>query len=63
VARDVPRRVDGGISFTALNATGAHACGLAGDGELWCWGSNVEGQLGDGGRRDLVRPTRLLTDR
>jgi alpha-tubulin suppressor-like RCC1 family protein len=53
-------RVAGGITFSAVNATGAHTCGMATDGELWCWGFNVEGQLGDGTRNHLARPTRVV---
>jgi alpha-tubulin suppressor-like RCC1 family protein len=58
-SRDVPTRVGGGVTFSALNATGAHTCGMNGDGEMWCWGFNVEGQLGDGTRNHLARPTRV----
>jgi len=40
--------VDATASFTAVAAGGAHSCALAKDGAAWCWGSNAEGQLGDG---------------
>ena len=44
----VPFPVDGGLSFTQLTAGEAHTCGLTSDGSAWCWGSNSDGQLGDG---------------
>ncbi len=42
--------VDG---FTAISAgrgagLGGHACAIAASGELWCWGNDQYGQLGDG---------------
>jgi len=41
-------------------ATGdAHACALAGA-EIYCWGSNAEGQLGTGRKLDEISPARVL---
>jgi alpha-tubulin suppressor-like RCC1 family protein len=36
-----------------------HTCGVRADGDVWCWGSNAEGQLGDGTLVDRVRPVRV----
>lgn len=33
---------------TAIVAGNAHACAVDGTGQLWCWGSDSAGQLGDG---------------
>lgn len=35
---------------------GAHACALLEDGSVWCWGSNVSGQLGTGGNAGSIPP-------
>jgi alpha-tubulin suppressor-like RCC1 family protein len=43
-----PTPVTGGIHFSAIHAGLAHTCGLATDGHAWCWGTNANGQLGNG---------------
>lgn len=44
----------GTAAVTAICAGSAHACARRDDGTVWCWGSNMEGQVGDGG---LVFPS------
>ena len=43
-----PVAVNGRLSFTALDAGEQHTCGVAKDHKTYCWGSNVDGQLGTG---------------
>lgn len=43
-----PQEIVGAPSFVQISAGGAHACGLTADGVAYCWGSNSNGQLGDG---------------
>src|SRR5881397_184854 len=45
-----PTRLPGEIQFRAVGLGLSHACGLAGDSRVYCWGSNEFGELG-------VRPT------
>jgi len=49
-------RVVGGHSFVSLRAFGSHDCGLTSAGETFCWGYNLDGQLGDGTRTHRSRP-------
>ncbi|MBX3246420.1 MAG: hypothetical protein KF901_04485 [Myxococcales bacterium] len=46
--RSLPRQVPGLANITQIAVGYAHACALRNDGELWCWGRNDEGQVGDG---------------
>jgi alpha-tubulin suppressor-like RCC1 family protein len=50
-ANSTPLEVVGG-PFTFASATQGHACALATNGLIWCWGSNTTGQLGRGGGTD-----------
>jgi alpha-tubulin suppressor-like RCC1 family protein len=45
-----PRRVQGLPALAAVAAGGGHTCAIDSsvDRELWCWGLNDDGQLGDG---------------
>lgn len=38
---------------------GLLTCGIQVDGSLWCWGSNAQGQLGDGTTDDRHLPTQI----
>jgi len=44
-----PVSVSGGITnFIQISAYSGSTCGLTDNGTIWCWGSNADGQLGDG---------------
>ena len=55
----VPGQIFGtqGLRFKLLSTTFAHACGQTTTGEVYCWGSNKYGQLGNGSNDESVRPT------
>jgi len=44
----LPTQVSGLNGVTAIAAGGTHTCALRFDGSIRCWGSNANGQLGDG---------------
>jgi alpha-tubulin suppressor-like RCC1 family protein len=46
--RDVPTKVGGLPTITAIAAGNAFGLALATNGELWAWGYNFSGELGDG---------------
>jgi alpha-tubulin suppressor-like RCC1 family protein len=48
VEDDVPTRVGSASTWTAVSAGGLHTCALGSDFDLWCWGDNIDGQLGIG---------------
>ncbi len=43
-----PVPVAGGLVFISLTTGWFHTCGLSRSGTAYCWGDNVEGQLGNG---------------
>ncbi len=45
--------------WDTVSAGTSHACAINMDGELYCWGRNDEGQLGDDTGIDQQRPTRV----
>jgi len=44
----VPVAVSGLTGAVSVVTGGYHTCALLGDGTMWCWGRNADGQLGDG---------------
>jgi hypothetical protein len=44
----VPVRVVGGLQWQRINAGGHYSCGVTTDQRAYCWGSNDDGNLGDG---------------
>ena len=57
--------VDGGFvpgGVTALAAGAAHSCAIDDQAQLWCWGQNVHGEVGDGsGQPRVLIPTMIAT--
>lgn len=54
-----PLPVGGGIQFSRLYGGRHHFCGLSLDGSAYCWGSNPNGQIGDGTHTEKYVPTRV----
>jgi alpha-tubulin suppressor-like RCC1 family protein len=59
VRRLAPNAVSGGLSFTQLVPGYFHTCGVTGDKQAYCWGSNGAGQIGDGWTINRLVPTRV----
>jgi len=51
-----------GVTFTFVAAGGAHSLGLDSAGNVWAWGSNTKGQVGDGSSgSNVLTPVKVLT--
>jgi len=56
-----PVRANVPVALVSLTAGGDHVCGLTATGAAWCWGSNSNGQLGNGtigGMNPVAAPVR-----
>lgn len=51
-----PRAVLGGHLFTRVSAALFHTCGVTPSNQAWCWGLNIEGELGDGTTNTRLTP-------
>jgi|TARA_B110000438_G_scaffold261285_1_gene271875 alpha-tubulin suppressor-like RCC1 family protein len=51
-----PREINGNISFASIATGTFQTCGIATDGQAYCWGRNGQGQLGDGTTTMRVEP-------
>jgi alpha-tubulin suppressor-like RCC1 family protein len=51
-----PVAVQGGLRFSTLAVSSTHTCAMIADGHVYCWGSDNNGQLGDGGNNFSMAP-------
>jgi alpha-tubulin suppressor-like RCC1 family protein len=55
-----PSLVPGGLNFAMVSAgPTSHSCGVTVQGELYCWGDNSAGQLGNGNRTSSFVPVKV----
>jgi hypothetical protein len=57
-----PVAVAGDLRFTGLSVSESQACGVTTGGEVYCWGSNRGGALGDGTGENRRVPTRVASN-
>jgi alpha-tubulin suppressor-like RCC1 family protein len=57
--RPVPIAFPEPVAHVAANGYGSHNCAVTRRGNLYCWGSNVFGQLGDGTTTSRDTPARI----
>lgn len=48
IETDIPVKVQGGHMFASVSASSEHTCGVTQSGDVYCWGDNSTGELGDG---------------
>lgn len=54
-----PQVVSGGKLFTKVWVGSLHSCGMEADGDLFCWGANNNGQLGNGTNTQSTAPVQV----
>jgi alpha-tubulin suppressor-like RCC1 family protein len=48
-AKSKPQKIMSGVTQVSLGHW--HTCAIKEDKSLWCWGSNIYGELGDGSKQ------------
>jgi len=56
----LPTKVPDMTGVTLISAGGYHACALKSDGEIYCWGANGAGQIGDETTDPRDAPTKVV---
>jgi alpha-tubulin suppressor-like RCC1 family protein len=54
-------RIDGEPRFTKIDMSHRHAVAMADNGDVWAWGFNLSGQVGNGKRSDVNRPVKVFS--
>ena len=57
--RDTPMRVGSQVNWSSVSAGGSHTVAINEYGELWAWGRNLHGRLGDGTTVNRMEPVRV----
>ena len=55
-----PEKVGGLRNIRQVDGGAAHTCAVTDSGDVYCWGSNAHGRLGDGSETDRLRPAQVL---
>ena len=57
-----PTQVGGGQRFASIAAGGRNTCGVTADGQAWCWGEAIQGEVGNVGQlfTGFYLPVRVL---
>jgi alpha-tubulin suppressor-like RCC1 family protein len=59
--QSTPVAVAGGLLFSSLSAGGDdYTCGITTGNRAYCWGLNLDGQLGDGTQHERTIPTKVI---
>lgn len=56
----VPAPLNGSTNFAKVTLGRAHACGITAGGAVYCWGSNLEGAVGNDGPASTVSTPALI---
>lgn len=59
VVHSTPVPVLGGLNFSSLTVSSSGACGIATNGQTYCWGGNLHGQLGTGHTGEPVNSPKI----